>query len=64
MDDHQTMFETGDGGVAAFVATMVLVAMVAVGAFYYLGVGHGPTEADVIRVDAPQHTVSMAPAGQ
>jgi hypothetical protein len=54
--------DVGDGGAAAIVAGLLVVALAVVALVFFLGPGHTPTT--MIDVSAPKAVVSVAPAGQ
>ena len=62
MTDRETIIETGDGGAAAVVAGMLVVALVAVGLFYFASINHVGSK--TTSVDVPKVTVNVAPPGQ
>ena len=62
MADRETIIETGDGGAAGIVAGLLIVALVVVGLFFFLGVNNSgrPT----IDIDVPAVTANVTPDGQ
>ena len=63
MSDRETMFDGGDGGAAALVAGLLAVALLAIGLFYYSGIGHtGGTE--TIDIVAPAISAEVTPIRQ
>lgn len=61
MADRETFADTGDGGAAAIIAGLLVVALVVVGVFFYFGLDGAPST--IIDLDAPAATVNVAPTG-
>ncbi len=61
MADRETIIGAGDGGAAAMLAATLIVALVAIGSFYYFGIGHSSDATVDIKV--PQAIVHVTPAG-
>ncbi len=62
MVDRETIIETGDGGTAAMIAGVLVVALLVVGTLYYLSLGNGSSR--TIDIDVPKITVGVTPDGQ
>ena len=62
MEDRETIIEDGDGGTAAVVAGMLVVALVVVGLFFFAGINH--SSGTTITVDAPKAAVSVTTKAQ
>ncbi len=63
MADRETFIETGDGGAAGIIAGLMVVAMVAVGLFFFFGVNDN-SGSRTIDLDVPAVTVQVTPDGQ
>ena len=62
MVDRETIIETGDGGTAAMIAGVLVVALLIVGTLYYLSLGNGSSR--TIDIDVPKITIGVTPDGQ
>ena len=62
MADRETIIETGDGGAAAVIAGLLVVALLVVGFFIFSGFGTGGSR--TIDIDVPKVTVDVTPDGQ
>lgn len=62
MVDRETIIETGDGGAAGIIAGVLLVAIIAVGAFFFLTTN--TNRGQTIDIDVPAVSVDVVPDGQ
>lgn len=59
MDDHQSFYETDEGGAAFVVAALVVVALVVVGIIFLIGADH--SDRQIINIDVPALTLDVTP---
>jgi hypothetical protein len=63
MSDRETIFDEGDGGMAALVAGLLAVALFVIGLFYYSGIGR-TGDSQTIEIVAPAISGHVTPLEQ